>query len=474
LSGTSANVLGEGPIANGKGSWLASVRRSYLDYLIKRIDPETGFAFGFVDAQGKAVYDFSPRHQVSITALLGRAVFEEGDPELDVNDIQTGISRAWLSSLSWRYLPSPRWAVTQRLYSTGLHFDNENNAGAALDAARFTNLGWRADGSVTAATRAVVEFGGDVEHLGGRSRIVREISATSGLVALSDYDQEATAGSAYAQVRLGVHPRVSVIPGGRIDHWSLTGSTAASPWVNAECVCRRGPRLRGGSGIYRQFPDLDQVFGIHGGGRDLRPERALHLDAGIEQALFRQARVLFNVYSRQERDVLWTPGAEPRLSSTGTFRPGSFNAPWDNVLRGEARGAEVVVRRDAADGFSGFAGYAFSRLKYTDTGTGESFWGMRISGTRCRCTATIASRADQCQRPLPIRVELSDHRVHWRTVGRPGHPPLIDRQPLFYGLSTERNSLRPAGLLTSGRPRRPRVHLGEAAGWWCSSMSPMS
>ena len=33
------------------------MRRSYLDYLIKRIDPDAGFAFGFVDAQGKVVYN---------------------------------------------------------------------------------------------------------------------------------------------------------------------------------------------------------------------------------------------------------------------------------------------------------------------------------------------------------------------------------------------------------------------------------
>ena len=130
LSGTSVNFLGEGPIANGQGSWLASIRRSYLDYLIKRIDPEAGFAFGFVDAQGKAVYDFSPRHQVSVTALLGRAAFEEGDPDVGVNEIKDGVSRAWLSSVSWRYLPGPRFAVTQRLYSTGLHFDNHNRDGA--------------------------------------------------------------------------------------------------------------------------------------------------------------------------------------------------------------------------------------------------------------------------------------------------------------------------------------------------------
>jgi CarboxypepD_reg-like domain len=71
LSGTSATFLGEGPFAHGKGSWLLSVRRSYLDYLIERIDPEAGFAFGFVDAQAKGVYDFNPRHQISIHNARG-------------------------------------------------------------------------------------------------------------------------------------------------------------------------------------------------------------------------------------------------------------------------------------------------------------------------------------------------------------------------------------------------------------------
>ena len=89
LSGTSAAFLGEGPIAGGKGSWLASVRRSYLDYLIERIDPEAGFAFGFVDAQAKAVYDLTPRHQMSVTMLFGRAVFDEGDPDIGENEIRT-------------------------------------------------------------------------------------------------------------------------------------------------------------------------------------------------------------------------------------------------------------------------------------------------------------------------------------------------------------------------------------------------
>ena len=442
LSGTSAAVLGEGPIARGKGSWLASARRSYLNYLIERIDPETGFAFGFVDAQGKVVYDLSGRHQIAMTALYGRAVFEEDEPNLGVNEIRTGISRAWMSSLSWRYLPSTRWAITQRLYWTGLHFDYDNPSGAALDAARFSRLGWRADGSFTPATRAVIEFGGDVEQLDGRSGVRRQISDGGGPVVLNAYEEQAKADSVYAQIRIEVHPRVTVTPGGRIDHWSLTGPRKASPWINVEWRASDQTRVRGGTGIYRQFPDLDQVFGIRGGGANLQPERAQHLDAGIEQGLPGQTRVLFNVYARRERDVLWTADAEPRLSSRGAIVPGAFDAPWVNALSGEARGVEVVLRRDATNGFSGLAGYAFGRLKYTDTRTGETFWGDADQ----RHTLSLYGLYRLSSRTsVSARYRYGSNYPVTGFIGLPtrfGPSAVVDGQPQFLALSTERNALR--------------------------------
>ena len=442
LSGTSATLLGEGPIAGGKGSWLASIRRSYLDYLIKRIDPEAGFAFGFVDAQAKAVYDVSPRHQVAISALLGRAVFEEGDPDIGANEIRTGISRAWLSSLSWRYLPSTRFAVTQRLYSTGLDYDNDNDAGATLDTARSTRFGWRADASFVPSTRVVVEFGGDAERLDGRSAIVRQTSAATAPITLNDYDDHAAAAGAYGQIRFGLGSRVTVTPGSRIDHWSLTGATTASPWVNGEFRLSEGTRIRGGSGIYRQFPDLDVVHGIHGGGDDLRPERALHVDAGIEQTMPHQTRILFNVYMREERDVLWAPGSEWQLVSNA-IRPGVFNAPLVNALSGDARGAEVVVRRDAADGFSGFAGYAYSRLRYTDTRTGERFWGDADQ----RHTLSLYGNYRLSSRTsLSARYRYGSNYPMWGYIGEPSAAPglgtMVDARPFFYPLSSERNTQR--------------------------------
>jgi CarboxypepD_reg-like domain len=443
LSGTSATFLGEGPIAHGKGSWLLSIRRSYLDYLIKRIDPENSFAFGFVDAQAKATYDVNARHQLSIVTLLGRAKFDEGDPGIGVNEIQTGISRAWLTSLSWRYLASPRFAVTQRLYWTGLRYQNDNRDGAMIDTAATSELGWRADASFSPRTRVLVEFGGDAERLDGSRTIQRQLSAASAQVTLNDYDERAPAGSAYGQVRIGLGSRLTVAPGARVDHWGATAATTPSPWVTAEFRLTEHTRLRGGSGVYRQFPDLEAVHGIHAGGSGLQPERALHVDAGVEHTLLPQTRLLFNVYMRREREVLWTPGSEPHLTPAGTISPGSFNAPSVNALRGEARGAEIVVRRDATDGFSGWAGYAFGRLRYTDTQTGESFWAD--ADQRHTLTLYVNYR-------LSSRASVSTryrYGSNYPLVGYIGEPsaslapnPIVDGRPIFFRLADERNTLR--------------------------------
>jgi hypothetical protein len=202
-------------------------------------------------------------------------------------------------------------------------------------------------------------------------------------------------------------------------------------------------RLRGGTGIYRQFPDLDAVYGIHGGGQGLQPERALHVDAGVEHTLPRQTRILFNVYTRSERDVLWTPGSETRLTPTGTISPGSFNAPWVNALRGEARGAEVVVRRDAPDGFSGWAGYAFGRLRYTDTRTGESFW----ADADQRHTLTLYGNYRLSSRAsVSVRYRYGSNYPVIGYIGEPsaslGQNPVDDGRPLFFELTDQRNTLR--------------------------------
>jgi hypothetical protein len=213
--------------------------------------------------------------------------------------------------------------------------------------------------------------------------------------------------------------------------------------MTAELRLSEETRLRAGSGVYRQFPDLEAVHGIHGGGRGLQPERALHVDAGVEHLLLPQTRLQFNVYLRHEKDVLWTPGSETRLTPAGTISPGSFNAPLVNSVRGEARGAEIVVRRDATDGFSGWAGYAFGRLRYTDTRTGESFW----ADADQRHTLTLYGNYRLSSRAsVSTRYRYGSNYPMVGYIGEPsaslGPNPIVDGRPGFFGLTDERNTLR--------------------------------
>jgi hypothetical protein len=324
-----------------------------------------------------------------------------------------------------------------------LRYDNDNRDGVTLDSAQFTELGWRADASFAPSTGAVIEFGGDVERLDGRNRIVRQLSPAGGPIPLNQYDEHSSAASAYGQIRIGLGSRLTMIPGTRADYWSLTSTTTASPWINAEFRLSERTRLRGGTGLYRQFPDLDHVYGFQGGGRDLRPEEALHVDAGVEQSLPQQTRLLVNVYMRDESDVLWTPGFEPRLDATGAIDRGSIDAPWVNALGGIARGVELVVRRDTADGFSGWAGYAYGHLKYTDASTGERFWGDADQRHTLSLYGNyrLSSRAS-----VSVRYRYGSNYPMVGYIGEPspalGNVPVVDDQPLFYGLARERNTLR--------------------------------
>ena len=73
-SASNTSYLAEGPIgSNKRGSWLLAVRKSYLQYILNRIDlgDQPPFAFGFTDGQGRLDYDLTSRHALSLTYLNG-------------------------------------------------------------------------------------------------------------------------------------------------------------------------------------------------------------------------------------------------------------------------------------------------------------------------------------------------------------------------------------------------------------------
>lgn len=374
LSGTSATLLAEGPLASGRGSWLVSARRSYLDLILARIDSENSLGFGFYDTQAKLVWDAAPQHQLQALVIAGRSRFEEEIEDLAANDEARVTGRSWLTGFTWRYTPSARAVLAQRFFATGLAYDGLNPSGEALNRSRSADIGWRGTGSFALPGGHQLEAGGDAQTLTGSHDVRRSLNDAPTLSPLNSYDERGHTASAYAQIALKPWKTLTLTPGFRTDYWSLTNASTISPWLQAEVQVLRRTRIRAGGGRYRQFPDFEQVYGLNGGGSDLDPETADHLDLSVSHTLPADSLVQVTGFRRREYDMLWRPGLEPRRLQDGSIAAGRGDARFVNGLDGRANGVEVLLRRDAPRGLSGWIGYAYTQHRYTDTASGESFW----------------------------------------------------------------------------------------------------
>ncbi len=182
------------------------------------------------------------------------------------------------------------------------------------------------------------------------------------------------------------------------------------------------------------------MFGLNGGGRGLTSERAVHVDAGIEQTLFASTTLQFTAFSRRESNVLWPNGHETRLVGNRIVG-GFFDAEWRNALNGRGSGGEIVLRRDAATGLSGWAGYAYGQLRYDRTAGNESFW----ADADQRHTVSLYGHYRLSSRSsLSAKYRYgSNYPIVGYLTDAPGAPldPETDG-PAYYQLTDVRNTIR--------------------------------
>ena len=264
VSGTSASVVGEGPIGHTKrGSWLVTARQSYLQLLVERlVDDSNGFNFGFSDTQGKIVFDFSPTQRAEFTVIAGRSKLEENRNDLDSQDLFTGRNASAMAIGTWR-LTRPRGVPTTRVLTPYNQFSNETTEQLPLDKGHDKEGAGRVDATLTLAPHVLADAGAQAEFV-DETRFRQRFSGALGRYrTINDFHGRATRSGGYAQVRFTAGP-LTIIPGARADHWTLTDETTASPWVQGEWQLSRSTTIRGGTGIYRQFPEFEQVIGTLG------------------------------------------------------------------------------------------------------------------------------------------------------------------------------------------------------------------
>ena len=372
VSGTSASIVGEGPIGRGRrGSWLITGRQSYLQLLVERLyDQGQGFNFSFSDAQAKVVFDFTLSSHAELTVLAGHSKLEERREDLDSQDLFTGKNASAMAIGTWR-LTTSRAVLTARALSALNRFSNDTTDFVSLDKGHDKEVAARLDGSLTISPHLQADAGLQAEWTGETRFRQRFSNALNRYRTINDFDGQGTRSGGYAQLRLTTGA-LTLVPGARVDHSTLTGETTGSPWLQAEWKLSKASSIRGGTGLYRQFPEFEQVIGALGVD-GARAQRAAQYDLGFEQRIGESMRWQATVYDREETGFFRRPGAETRLVNGRVVR-GSATAVYAPSLDGFARGVELLLQRRSTRGVSGWLAYSYGRIRRTDRVTHESYW----------------------------------------------------------------------------------------------------
>jgi hypothetical protein len=377
VSATAASTVWEGPLGPS-ATWLVAARQSYLDWVLRKVDPESTGTFGFTDLQAKLSWKPTPRHSVQALFVGGRSLLHES--EEGPNSLDTGSNHTAGASLRWRFAASDRVTVSQQVYAVQAGYTNRTPSDSVRQSGSDHDLVWRG-GLEWAHARGRFEAGGQAQHIEAsrRSTQFTQLGAIDSL----DLGGRTTDAAAWLHTSWTLAPGLVLSPGARVDRWGMLAAAAVSPWLNAEWQVASNLLWRGGVSMSHQSPLVEQAD-VTSGGATLRPERAHGWDIGVERTFADVWRTSVNVFSRREHDLLRLVDGEPRVVQGTIARPPVTVTPagqivrqphWENAMTGRASGVGIVIERRTTNGLSGWLAYSRDRITIHDETRGETFPG---------------------------------------------------------------------------------------------------
>jgi hypothetical protein len=365
-------VLVESPFAGGKGSWVASARKSYLQYLLQRVSAESGLLLGYMDVQARVGYSLTERQQVSLYVLDGVTDLDRSSlrDRSGVNALIDARNRSSLAKATWQYTPVSKVVLTATGAWLRERFDSSNRESRPID---FGSYGeWIGNGRATwqMTSAMTLEGGWSTRRMRDQGYAFRYLSNPSRVLQQDTHRGTGLRNGGYVQQSWAASRRVRLTAGARWDAHDLSAESAVSPNAAVSIGAPGGVDVHLGWGQYVQFPELALWTSPFGGSR-LLPERANHFSVAVEKRLGDAARVRVEGWNRDDRDLLSRPFFDFRLlngvipATTGTL----FNS-----IRGYSRGVQFVLQTRSANRLSGWTSYTLSYTRQRDALLGVRYW----------------------------------------------------------------------------------------------------
>ncbi len=385
LSGLSGTV--DGPLANGKASYLIAARKSYVGYLIRKLNDQNHFAnnppiLNFADFHAKASYDVTKRNQFDFSIIYGELKFDRNQDRdlLFPNTVFRGSAKNLLINGQWSYTPNPRLFWQTRVFTLRTDFTNTNRYDAILDDGNRSQYGFRSDLNLQVLDAHRIGAGVYVRRLAIDS-LSQAFFSSQGIADSMKFQQEGTEQSYYAQDTVSSERQ----------RLSLTGFGDRMR-VLAEVYDRRDdnlffgisePRLVGNSISFIQFPFRNSLNGYARGLELTLQRRSANKLAGWISYAYSRTRLtdsqtglsfVSDTDQRHTANVYGSYRFTDTLNLTGEWRygsgqpiPGFFRQVGPDYFLSDQRNQARVPDYSRADIRLSKA-FLFNRWKLTVTG----------------------------------------------------------------------------------------------------------
>jgi hypothetical protein len=354
-------VLGEGGLGHsGRGSWLASARKSYINYLIHgRVQDAADV--GFEDADLRLSYDLTPRQHVSLFVTDGHTNMAMSDPASLANiQYASGKSDFTFARAGWAWTLNPKLLVEAHGAYIREPDQLSNNASVLLT--KTDHREWVGGSGVSWAWAQ-----NQVLQAGWSERDMRDSLYQVGITSTGVFQPYSLAGtglrqSAYVQQSSSVlRGFVHLVGSVRWDRFQSYLPQRFSPQVAVALRATRSTDLQFGAARYAQYSQSaigppSGLCATEGG----LPPKAEHYSAAVEQRLNENTRIRLEAFQRRD---FYAFGAVAPSQQTASQCPVLQPIAGGTYEREYSHGLQLILQRRSANRLSGWIGYTLLKAQ---------------------------------------------------------------------------------------------------------------
>lgn len=389
VSFSNASAMTQGTFSGGRGKYLVSARRGYLDILLAMVGEDDDLKIPYLDSLGKLSYSLNERHEISLQYLLSddKVDFSERD-EYDDEKVVTSYGSTYL----WSGLSS-NWSDTVHsqttLYQGKTKRDRfasdqptyENNDGVLDDTRHMTYTGLKMDWTLTLSPSNFLKLGFDYREAEAdydySSTFVRDDSlfGHSGRTINHQIEPEGESTSLYVSDRFFLGEKITVELGLRYDDRSWIDTDMLSPRFNLAWNAGEDTVLRTAVGRYYQPQSLNELQ-IEDDVTVFHPAPyADHYSVGLEHRFDNGLEIRSEVYLKRYND-LYTR-FQNLYDHSEAFPEWEDDRIAINAEQAEARGVDLVLRKSVGSKLNWMFNYTWQEVE--DEVDGEKIprqWGQ--------------------------------------------------------------------------------------------------